>query len=260
MGKIEKILKSLAPDCVCVLLNAIYFKGEWASRFELKHTKDQPFHVSATEKTKVPLMFQEGEFRRCSFAGGIADVIELPYKDEQLSMIVLLPKMGGLSALETALTPESLSASLVQLDKSSKRDHKVFLPRFKLETDYTLGTGGVAPTGPLPDLGMVDVFDKNRANLQGITPTPAWVSLVAHKAVCEVNEEGTVAVAATAVGMIYCSKAPDPFRADRPFLYLIRHNSTGSVLFLGRMTDPGRPNSTPVAQEQSATRQRALWR
>lgn len=232
-GKIEEILKELSPNSVCVLLNAIYFKGTWASQFKKEHTREQSFKLSATNQVKTPLMYQEGKFKLLEQKGFQAAA--LPYKGGKLSMIVLLPDaIDGLPALEKQLTTESLAIWLAALDESRDRTIRLQLPKFKLETDYDL-------VPPCQNLGMKDAFLGGVADFTGMgwPKGQLWISQIKHKAFCEVNEEGTEAAAATAVEIQKTSAPIYPtFRADHPFLYLIRDNETGSILFMGRMVDP----------------------
>jgi len=232
-GKIEKILEGLSGNSVCVILNAIYFKGDWESPFKKKSTHDAPFKVSAQRQVKVPLMYQKSHFKMLeaeSFQG-----ISIPYAGKVLSMVVLLPReVGGLEQLERQLTAQGLEQWLAELDKRHAQDVRLFLPRFKMETDY-----GLVPA--FRALGMTDAFIAGKADFSGMgwPKGKLWISQIKHKAYVEVNEEGTEAAAATAVAMETLAMRPSPvFRADHPFLFLIRDSKTGSILFMGRLTDP----------------------
>ncbi len=232
-GKIEKILEVLSPNSVCVILNAIYFKGVWESQFDEKQTKEAPFKLSETEEATVPFMYQKGSFKLIE--KGDLKVIELPYKGKSLAMIVVLPqKVDGLASLEKDLSVEELDAWLTELDSASERDVKLFLPKFKFETGYDL-----VPT--CSALGMKDAFAPAAADFSGMgwPKGKLWISQIKHKAFVEVNEEGTEAAATTAVEMATKSISMDPvFKADHPFIFLIRDNSTGSILFMGRVANP----------------------
>ena len=161
-------------------------------------------------------------------------MVELPYVGDELSMVLIAPqKIDGLAALEKKLTSENLATWTGALEE---RKVNVRMPKFKMETSYQL-------TNTLPKLGMVRAFDMNRADFSGIDGSrDLHVSDVFHKAFVEVSEEGTEAAAATAVVIRTRSARPTPFvpsfNADRPFIFLIRDKSTGSVLFLGRMMEP----------------------
>jgi serpin B len=233
-GKIEKILETLDPNSVCVLLNAIYFKGTWESQFKDNQTHEAPFRLSSKEQVTASLMYQKSEYRLLTKKDFQA--IALPYKSESLSMIVLLPQdVDGLAELEKQLTVETLMQWLAELDKESIRETELFIPKFKMETGYDL-------VRPCKELGMRDAFDTGgKADFRGMgwPKGELWISQIKHKAFVEVNEEGTEAAAATAVEMVTTSVRSYPvFRADHPFIFIIRENTTGSILLMGRMADP----------------------
>jgi len=182
-------------------------------------------------------------------ADGFA-VVELPYKGDDLSMVILAPNSpSGLAVLEANLTSDSVD---VWVDQLAKRKVHVFLPKFKMETDYTLGDA--EKPAALQAMGMVRAFNSSQnpatgADFSGMTTSTnpmdqLYISQVLHKAFVEVDERGTEAAAATAVVMKGKKGAPitmpftPTFNADRPFVFLIRDKATGSVLFLGRMTQP----------------------
>ena len=234
-GKIEKILEMLDPNSVCVLLNAIYFKGVWESQFDEKQTNEVPFRLSETENTKVLFMYQKGSFKLIE--KNDFQAIAMPYKGKSLSMIAVLPqKVDGLASLEKDLSPEKVEAWLAELDSASEESVKLYLPKFKFETGYDLAPACTA-------LGMKDAFDTaGAADFSGMgwPKGKLWISQIKHKAFVEVNEEGTEAAAATAVEMATKSISMDPvFKADHPFIFLIRDNTTGSILFMGRVANPG---------------------
>ena len=212
-----------------VLTNAIYFKGQWASQFKPAATKDAPFNVVNSAKVQVPMMWQTGRYRYVHENGMAA--IELPYADDDLSMIVILPdgdieKMGKSLSLDTI---RQLSADMYS------ENVDLFLPRFKMEASYGLG-------GMLSDMGMPDAFIDQIANFSGMTgQSGLYIGSVIHKARVEVNEEGSEAAAATAVIMDTKSfnlERKQTFRADHPFLFIIVHNPTGAILFMGRLSNP----------------------
>lgn len=219
----------LGPDTVLVLANAIYFKGRWLHEFKPANTLTQPFHLTSTSTIDGPMMHQRS--LECGYhEDADVQVLELPYRGERLSMVVLLPaKVDGLAELEEGLTAPRLEAWLRGL--SSSREVNVWLPKFKTTSSFTLNR-------PLTALGMVDAF--GAADFSGMFAGggPA-ISEVVHKAFVEVNEEGTEAAAATGV-IMKMSAGPPPatFRADHPFLFFIRDRITGSILFLGRIQNP----------------------
>ena len=225
----------IKPDTRLVLTNAIYFKGDWARQFDEKHTRSQPFTLADGTKVETPLMFQR-EARFGFFGGSGFQALELPYKGEALSMVVLLPdKPDGLAALEKSLSRANLAA---WLGKLRQQDVNVWLPKFKLETEFELKE-------TLAAMGMKRAFVPGQADFTGLSDSPQarrlFISAVRHKAFVEVNEEGTEAAAATAVVIQLESVRIVPqFRADHPFCFLIRDRQTGSILFLGRMMSPAK--------------------
>jgi serpin B len=215
-----------------VLTNAIYFKGRWSRPFLKAATRDDTFHVSGDKAVTVPLMFKNDDFAYRAVDG--LKVLELPYDKGELSSVVILPDaVDGLPALEASLTAEDLGRWLGQL---RRRKVQVYLPRFKVTSQFSLG-------GVLAEMGMGLAFDKDRADFSGIsTQERLHVSAVVHKAFVDVNEEGTEAAAATGVMMAtraaMVRQEPAVFRADHPFLFLIRDTRSGSILFMGRVVNP----------------------
>jgi len=232
-GKIETILEELDPNSVCVLLNAIYFKGTWASQFQKSSTHDAPFKQSAGKQVKVPMMYQKNDFKL--LVEKDFQAVSLPYQGKSLSMVVLLPRTeNGLAALERQLTDQSLTGWLAKLDAQPNQKIELFLPRFKLETKYDL-------VPPFTMMGMKEAFHLSKADFRGMgwPKGRLFISQIKHKAFVEVNEEGTEAAAATAVEMATKSFRQYPvFRADHPFICLIRDNESGSILFMGRIVNP----------------------
>lgn len=232
-GKIEKILEKLTSNSACVLLNAVYFKGNWASQFKKERTRDAFFKVSYEKKVQVPFMYQKNDFKlleKFNF-----NAASIPYQGGNMSMVILLPhEVDGLIKLERLLTPERLNEWLSDLDKQSVRKMVLQIPKYKLETKYDL-----IPS--FKNLGMNDAFEGGVADFRGMgwPKGDLWIAQIKHKAFVEVNEEGTEAAAATAVEMVTKSASRDPrFCADHPFIFIIRDNQTGSILFMGRMIDP----------------------
>ena len=215
-----------------VLTNAIYFKGNWASRFDKKQTKEDTFFLLSGKTVRVPLMTQKNKFAYAENRS--LQVLELPYIGDNLSMIVLLPrKTDGLPEIESQLSIESLERWTAVLKKQKV---EVFFPRFKMTSQFRMDK-------TLVSMGMSDAFSASTADFSGMDGHPHWlfIGAVIHKAFVDVNEEGTEAAAATAVVMRIKMAAPTPaptFRADHPFIFLIRENDTGSILFIGRVLDP----------------------
>lgn len=219
----------LSGDTRLVLTNAVYFKAAWRRPFPTKETKDGNFHAAGGKKVRVPLM-RTGLTTRF-FDGDTFQAVELPYENHDLSMLVFLPKKAdGLAEFEKGLTAARLAE---WLSKLSLHSVDVTLPRFKVAAQPDLNK-------VLSEMGVRQAFDPRRADFSGMTARERlFVSAVLHKAFVDVNEAGTEAAAAT--GMVFDAvSAPPPatFRADRPFVFLIRDNRTGSILFLGRVMNP----------------------
>lgn len=228
--KIKELLKPIhvRPDATLILVNAIYFKGDWASQFDAARTQTAPFWITPEKSTPTPLMAQT---LTCGYAEFDAlQALELAYLGDDLSMLIVRPQAkDGLAALEQQLTPANLARWRSAL---RRREVEVWLPRFKLEGAFELNQELIA-------LGMVDAF--GAADFSGMTgQRDLFISVVVHKAFVDVNEKGTEAAAATAVVKTRSSLPPPPptFRADHPFLFLIQERRTGSVLFLGRLVEP----------------------
>jgi serpin B len=232
----QKRIKNLIPKGILtpltrlVLTNAIYFKGTWQVQFAKAKTKKQPFTLEGGKRVEVPLMHHpKGRWKYA--AGKDHQLLELPYKGEKLAMVVLLPrKPDGLEQLERQLSPAWLEKRLRAL-KKQKVD--LYLPRFKLETAFRLSK-------QLKAMGMPLAFS-DAADFSGMsTQDDLLIQAVLHKAFVDVNEEGTEAAAATAVAVrVRGIAAPPPvFRADHPFLCLIRDRATDSILFMARVADP----------------------
>jgi serpin B len=234
-GKIKDLIPPRVIDDLTrlVLTNAIYFKGTWTSPFIKKATKDAPFFMAPGREVVVPLMVSR-EPRKYLEADGMK-LLELPYgKGKGLSMLVFLPDAkDGLGDLELRLSQEQVDKWIAGL---RMRQVEVFLPRFRIETQFQLGK-------LLQAMGMVLAFDPASADFSGMsTDDELAITEVVHKAFVDVNEEGTEAAAATGVAVGARSAAPpsEPavFRADHPFAFLIRDNRSGSILFLGRLVNP----------------------
>lgn len=233
-GKINLILKGLNPNSVCVLLNAIYFKGKWESPFKKSNTHDALFKVSTGAQVTAHMMDQVSNFQILGQPDYQA--LSLPYGGRQLSMVILLPSdVDRLSKLEKRLTAEYLQPLLAKLDAAPAQLTDVTIPKYTLRTGYDLVPACEA-------LGIKDAFVDGQADFRGMgwPKGELWISQIVHKAFVAVDEEGTEAAAATAVEMATRGPAPVPlvFRADHPFLFLIRDNQTGTILFLGRITNP----------------------
>ena len=223
----------LSEETRLTLVNAIYFKGTWLRKFQEESTFPGGFFVSPAHEIQVSMMHQEDTFKYVVSEELACQILELPYFGSKMSMLVFLPKaVDGLGDLEEKLNHENLSKSLSSLDKSRPEEVEVTLPKFQLTQQFKLND-------ILYNLGAKDLFSADKADLSGISPNKLYVSAVVHKAFVEVNEEGTEAAAATAVGISFMCLMPKlTFNANHPFLFLIRHTVTGAILFVGRVLDP----------------------
>lgn len=235
-GKIKDLLAQGLLNSLTrlVLVNAIYFKGNWNKKFEESCTRDHAFKMNKNEQKPVKMMFMKSKFPLTYIGDVDCQILEMPYKGKELSMLIFLPKcVEGLEKLEQQLTCEKF-LDWTCPDMMDETEVQVGLPRFKLEETYDM-------KNVLMSLGMVDAFDMNCSDFSGMSPANDLVlSKVVHKAFVEVNEEGTEAAAATAaIMMMRCMPMPPPpFIADHPFLFFIRHNPTKSILFAGRYSSP----------------------
>jgi serpin B len=232
--KIKNLLPqgSVTRDTRLVLTNAIYFKGDWQDPFKKEQTKDLPFTTADGKKVDAPLMHRVGGYQYAETDA--FQVLDMPYTGRRISMTVILPrKADGLAGIEKDLNAEKLAATLKTL-RHEKQVH-VHLPRFKVEKSFTLNK-------PLIALGMKSAFAGADFSGMHTGGEQLDISAVIHKAFVDVNEEGTEAAAATGVVVGVTSAAPPPkpryFKADHPFLFLIRDHKTGSVLFMGRLETP----------------------
>jgi serpin B len=229
---------SVKRDTRLVLVNAVYFLGEWQEPFEKEATRPAPFHLTSADRKDVPTMHRTGAVRHARRSGLAA--LELPYKGGDLSMLVLLPDaVNGLAGVEAALTAAQLDRIVKALAPTRA---VVALPRFEVNPATPLALGE-----SLLAMGMPLAFDRRRADFTGMAnpmdpEDRLYISAVFHKAFVKTDEKGTEAAAATAVVMFRATGIPVPppvvFKADHPFLFLIRDHASGAVLFMGRVADP----------------------
>ncbi|XP_036273848.1 leukocyte elastase inhibitor-like [Pipistrellus kuhlii] len=229
-GKIPELLAVGMVDNMTklVLVNAVYFKGNWQEKFVKMVTIDIPFRLNKRTTKTVKMMYQKSKFPFGYIQDLKCRVLELPYEGE-LSMIILLPddiEEEGLKKIEDQLTLEKLH-EWTKPENLTSFDVNVHLPRFKLEESYNLNFN-------LASLGIEDLFT-SKADLSGMSKArDLFISKIVHKSFVEVDEEGTEAAAAT-----FCMLMPEEnFMADHPFIFLIRHNPSTNILFLGRVSSP----------------------
>ena len=202
-----------------VLTNAIYFKARWDEPFDIDMTSDGPFHLLDGESVTVPMMKEDGD-GYCGYAQGDGyQAVEVPYDGWELSMVILLPDQGEFRRVEESLDAAFLNR--VTQDVSANRYLTILsMPRFEFESEFRL-------SNELASMGVVDAFSDRRADFSGIDGTRGlFLDAVIHKAFVAVDEKGTEAAAATAVGFRALSNIPAKKRVtiDRPFIFLIRDN------------------------------------
>ncbi|XP_040442679.1 heterochromatin-associated protein MENT-like isoform X1 [Falco naumanni] len=236
--KIQDLLPagSLNSRTVLVLVNAIYFRGNWEKKFLEKNTSEMPFRLSKTRTKPVQMMFLRDKFLILRETTMKFKIIELPYVENELSMFVLLPddindNTTGLELVERELTYEKLS-EWTKSANMMKAEVDLYLPKLNLEENYDLKS-------TLSSMGIRNAFDPVQADFTGMSvKKDFFISKVIHKAFMEVNEEGTEAAAATG-SLVLRSKAPTmTFKADHPFLFFIKHNKSQTILFFGRLCSP----------------------
>uniref|UniRef100_A0A8B9YZ86 Serpin B10 n=1 Tax=Buteo japonicus TaxID=224669 RepID=A0A8B9YZ86_9AVES len=236
--KIQDLLPagSLNSHTVLVLVNAIYFKGNWEKKFLEKNTSEMPFRLSKTKTKPVQMMFLRDEFLMLHETTMKFKIIELPYVENELSMFVLLPddihdNTTGLELVESELTYEKLT-EWTKSANMMKAKVDLYLPKLKLEENYDLKS-------TLSSMGIRNAFDPVQADFTGMSvKKDLFISKVIHKAFVEVSEEGTEAAAATGVLVLRSKAPPMTFKADHPFLFFIRHNKSQTILFFGRLCSP----------------------
>jgi len=229
-GKIKEIITGIPNDVVMYLINAIYFKGDWMQQFDKTLTAPLPFHLQDGSTVNVPTMTYGTEAAIRQTWTPTARIIELPYGGGAFSMTIVLPREDlTVDSVVSELTLDDWNSWIAALDTTSA---ELYLPKFKLENSLSL-------VHPLTGLGMGVAFSDfadfskiNRAG--GLTITD-----VLHKTYVDVNEEGTEAAAVTAVVIGFvCACQPAPVRIDRPFLFALRENLSGTILFMGVIRRP----------------------
>ena len=232
-GKITKAIQQIDPQLVMFLINAIYFKGEWVTRFDEAQTQKQDFLLPNESAVKVVMMSTSGNFSY--YSGQNCHVARLPYGRDKIAMYIFLPDEGiSLDSFIASLNQTAQQEYLSRLRPVG--DLAVKLPKFNVEY-------GVRLNSVLQKLGMGIAFDRDMANFSGIASTNLQnlhISYVDHKAVVEVNEEGTEAAAVTVVGAGATSvhNEQPSFVVDRPFFFEIRDDRSGSILFIGKILNP----------------------
>ena len=232
----NKKIKNLIPDGFIdvttrlVLTNAIYFKGDWQWQFDKSDTFEGDFRITDNNIVKTEMMNMEPDKTEFNYVDTEElQILELPYKGDKISMLILLPK-DNLDMIESTLSAEKLNEYKSQM-KETKLD-SIFLPKFEFDTKYFM-------KDTLAAMGMPTAFSRN-ADFSGMTGMQdLFIDFVIHQAYIKVDEKGTEAAAATAVGMKLPAVMPDNiFNADHPFIFVIQEKENGSILFLGKVVDP----------------------
>jgi serine protease inhibitor len=228
--KITKVIDAIDPYQVMLLINAIYFKGQWTYNFDKNATADGVFHLFSTGESAIPFMHQQGTFNY--YSNDSLQMVEMPYGQGNFSMIVLLPAGGyAVSTLANCLSPEMWNE---WTDNLRQTNVKLSLPKFKFQYERELNND-------LIDLGMRKPFSIIDADFTKINAEEdLYISLVKHNSFVEVSEEGTEAAAVTTVAISTTSIGPEeptfiPFIADRPFVFVIRETTTNTLIFMGKI-------------------------
>jgi serpin B len=230
-GLIDTIVDGISGETMLYLINAIYFKGRWQNEFEKSLTEDGAFHLAGGGEKEIPMMSRSGSYRYGEDAS--LQVVRLPYGGGRIAMYVFLPRSAdGLAGVLDTLDERAFDRWAGEL---RSRDGDVSIPRFKIAYECALASA-------LKAMGMKSAFDARAADFSAMSDRDLYISEVKHKAVVDVNEEGTEAAAVTSIEMrVTSALAPMDrfsFVADRPFFFVIRDDATGALLFMGTLYDP----------------------
>lgn len=230
-NKIPTIIKSISPDHVMFLINAIYFKAIWTLQFDPEDTRDDRFRLADGNFSNISMMQYQDTINY--FENDDFQAVELDYGAGNFSMVVLLPK-GNLTTEDIWVETTSETWD-TWMESFNKREVKLYLPKFTFRYEKKLNE-------VLKTMGMGIAFEPQVADFTGINKEfPLNIDYVKHKSFVEVNEEGTEAAAVTIVAIELTSidpNAPPTFRADHPFIFAIREKSTNAIVFLGKVAEP----------------------
>lgn len=227
-GKINKIVDRIEPDVIFLMLNAIYFKGNWAEPFPKEATENRPFTLLNGTQKQHPMMRQKKLSYFPYYENDMFQAVSLPYGQGRLSMYIFLPNQGvSLKTFYESLNAENWQKWLNQFNPY-EAGISMSLPRFKCEYSIEL-------KDTLKALGMEIAFAKG-ADFSAMSPSSLWIDQVKHKTFVEVNEEGTESAAVTEMGAVRAS--PIEMSVNRPFFFAVRDNQTGTILFMGSIVEP----------------------
>lgn len=229
-GKIKKVIEEISENHVMFLLNALYFKGDWKNRFDVKNTRDAAFKLENGTDKQVKMMFTTSGFKAA--VNSTYNAIQLPYANGQFNMTLLIPKgENTVSSVISGLGEQEWNT--LQTSKLANMNAEVGLPRFQLSYSAKLN-------GTLGKMGINKVFT-NGAQLGKINKTaPLQVDFVKQDSYLAIDEKGTEAAAVTTIGVVLTSAGPEPprFICDRPFVLVISEKTSNTILFMGRIMNP----------------------
>lgn len=231
-GLIDKIIEGSIPqEMVMYLINAIYFKGDWQYQFDPEKTKEQAF-FTGDDTIHVDMMSQENTL--AAYVSDEVQMLDIPYGDSLFTMTLMMPGNRGIpinNFVKDKLNSENMEYWISQMSVDTT---DVFMPKFELQYEVKMNE-------MLKSMGMQQAFDRNGANFSNINPSiKMFISEVRHKSFVQVDEEGTEAGAVTSVGLQPTSAGPKvrTLRFNRPFVFVIRERTSGTILFMGKVNDP----------------------
>jgi len=228
-GKIPKVIDEISPETVMFLMNALYFKGEWTQQFDKANTTLHTFNLEDGNTIQVPTM-NEAKVGALRYNGSGYSALEMPYGRKNFSMVLIVPE-NDLSDFYQSFDVNIWNTITTSFDQMNTwNETMVQLPKFKFDYEKMLND-------QLIEMGMVDAFSPQSADLSGISDADIFVSFVKQNTFVEVNEEGTEAAAVTTIGIDLTSAGPS-FVVDKPFIFAIRERTTNTLLFIGGVTNP----------------------
>ena len=247
-GAIPSVVDEIDPQTIACLISGIYFKGSWQEEFDASLIRDEPFTLTNGSKKQIPMMRRTDWYPY--YAGDQFQAVSLPYENDQMGMYIFLPNPG--TDLNTFLDRLNIEDWEGWMSRFSSREVSLVMPTFKLQYSVELRAA-------LEQLAMGIAFDEDRADFSRMTTSsvPVFISYLTHRAVVEVNEEGTEASTGSFVffdAVVPTTAAaesvpPIPFIVNRPFFLAIRDNQTGTVLFMGVVMDPTTVKKPPFIPE-----------